>query len=210
MVNVSGAACYANAVSQILLADPGLGHWLELDDQPVGKAQARPWLCWLLERGAQGAAAPLAAWTGLPAAPGPAVWGIGPGQQDAHEFLLKCLEQTGIARRYSFVAAAGGEDHLVALAREPAREGVTLEETAETWAAAELPLGRCSRLLLYLPGTAWDRHGPRECTPVRADGAGARPVTFQPGGEPDWRLAAIVTHAGARGAGQRGDLVAVR
>ena len=36
---------------------------------------------------------------------------------------------------------------------------------------------------------------------MRADGAGARPVTFQPGGEPDWRLAAIVTHAGARGAG---------
>ena len=69
LANVSGAACYANAVSQILLADPGLGHWLELDDQPVGEALARPWLCWLLERGAQGAAAPLAAWTGLPAAP---------------------------------------------------------------------------------------------------------------------------------------------
>ena len=144
---------------------------------------------------------PLAAWTGLPAAPGPAVWGIGPGQQDAHEFLLKCLEQTGIAHRYSFEAAVGGQGHLVALASEPTREGATLEETAESWAATELPLGRCSRLLLYLPGTAWDRLGPRGCTPVWADGAGARPLTLRPGCVPDWRPAAIVAHSGAREAG---------
>ena len=200
LTNVSGAACYANAVSQIFLADPGLARWLELDDQPAGEALARPWLRWLLELGSQGAAAPLAAWTGLPAAPGPAGWGIGPGQQDAHEFLLRCLERTGIARRYSFEAAAG-ETHLVALVSEPAREGVTLEEAAEGWAAAELPLGRFSRLLLYLPGTAWGRHGPRDCMPVGANGAGARPLALQPGCEPDWRLAAIVAHAGAREAG---------
>ena len=201
LTNVSGAACYANAVSQVLMADPGLRGWLELEGQPAAGALARPWLRWLLGHGAKGAVAPLAAWTGLPAAPGPAVWGIGPGQQDAHEFLLRCLEQTGIAHRYSFEAAAGGQGHLVALASEPTREGATLEETAESWAATELPLGRCSRLLLYLPGTAWDRLGPRGCTPVWADGAGARPLTLRPGCEPDWRLAAIVAHAGAREAG---------
>ena len=199
--NVSGAACYANAVSQILLADPGLEDWLEQEGQQTVGTRARPWLRWLLGHGTTGGAGPLAAWTGLPSAPGPADWGIGPGQQDAHEFLLRCLEQTGIAHRYSFEAGASGLCHLVALASEPARKGATLEETAESWAAAELPLGRCNRLLLYLPGVAWDRHGPRECTPVWANGAGARRLALRPGGAPEWRLTACAAHSGARDAG---------
>ena len=156
----------AIAGSQTSLAGPGLRRWFELNEQPAREALARPWHHGLPEPGSQGAAAPPAAWTGLPAAPGPEVRGIGPGQRDAHGFQPRCLERAGSAS-WSSTEAAAGENRPEALASEPALDGVALEGAAGDWAAAESSPSRCSWLPLYLPESAC-RQSHRTASPPAA------------------------------------------